>query len=100
MNRRESKVHIHRNPVAATVKGLSSARFLNLTIVDVHGLLKNLEAHSYHHTSVTRGRLLGRVIHRASPRTHTDSETVVATLGSGPLRSIPPPGKRRPSARG
>ena len=44
MNAREVKAFVHRNRIADVVDALYQAGFLNLTVIDVQGLLKALDS--------------------------------------------------------
>ena len=43
MNMREVKAFVHRNRIADVVSALSSAGYRNLSVIDVHGLLRALD---------------------------------------------------------
>ena len=43
MNMREVKAFVHRNRIADVVSALSSAGYHNLSVIDVHGLLRALD---------------------------------------------------------
>lgn len=44
MNMREVKAFVHRNRIADVVSALSSAGYRNLSVIDVHGLLRALDS--------------------------------------------------------
>ena len=43
MNMKEVKAFVHRNRIADVVGALSSAGYRNLSVIDVHGLLRALD---------------------------------------------------------